>query len=99
MLKISIEDDASSAVLKVEGRLVGPWATELARVWRAFKPTLGTRVLRLDIRGVTFFDEKGKQILREVFRETGAEILSNTPLTNHFAEQTRQKTFEKIHRR
>ena len=99
LLKISIENGTSLAVLKVEGRLVGPWATELDQTWNAFKHTLGTRTLRLDICGVTFVDERGKRILREIFRETGAEILSNTPLSNHFAEQTRQKTSEKIEMR
>jgi hypothetical protein len=34
MLKISILDTPSKRELLIEGKLVGPWATELARVWR-----------------------------------------------------------------
>ena len=43
--------------------------------------------LRLDIRGVSFADQKGAHILREIVRETGAEILSDSPLTQYFANQ------------
>ncbi len=34
MLKISILDTPSQRQLVMEGKLIGPWATELASVWR-----------------------------------------------------------------
>ena len=87
MLKISIKDDSPVATLKIEGKLVGPWATELGRTWHDLWASANQMPLRLDIRGVTFADEKGSHILREIVRETGAEILSDSPLTQYFANQ------------
>lgn len=33
MLKISIEQDLMVATLKIEGKIVGPWAMELGNTW------------------------------------------------------------------
>ncbi len=87
MLKISIKDDSPVATLKIEGRLVGPWALELARTWHDLWASASQMQLRLDIRGVTFADKKGTHVLQEIVRETGAQILSDSPLTQYFANQ------------
>ena len=87
MLKISIKDDSPTATLKIEGKLVGPWAMELGRTWHDLWASANQMPLRLDIRGVTFADEKGAHILREIVRETGAAVLSDSPLTKYFANQ------------
>ena len=87
MLKISIKDDSPVATLKIEGKLVGPWATELGRTWHDLWVSARRMPLRLDIRGVSFADQNGTHILREIVRETGAEILSDSPLTQYFANQ------------
>ncbi len=87
MLKISIKDDSPVATLKIEGKLVGPWALELGRTWHDLWASAGQVPLRLDIRGVTFADWNGTHILREIVRETGSEILSDSPLTQYFANQ------------
>lgn len=75
------------ATLTVEGKLVGPWAMELGKTWRDLWASARQKPLRLDIRGVTFADQKGTHILREIVRATGAEILSDSPLTQYFANQ------------
>jgi hypothetical protein len=86
-MKVSISDEATVARLKVEGRIVGPWATELGRTWRdLWFPTKQKR-LQLDIRGVTFADQTGSRILREIVRATGAEIVADSPLTQYFANR------------
>ena len=85
MLKISMRDDSPAATLKIEGKLVGPWAMELGRTWHDLWASANQTPLRLDIRGVTFADEKGTRILREIVRATGAEIISDSPLTQYFA--------------
>lgn len=41
--------------------------------------------LLLDIRGVTFADSKGAHILRDIVKATGAEVISESPLTRYFA--------------
>jgi hypothetical protein len=55
VLKISINDDPFVATLKVEGKIVGPWAAELNRVWRHLWASTNQKGLRLDIRDVTSF--------------------------------------------
>jgi hypothetical protein len=90
VLKISIKDDSPLATLKIEGKLVGPWAMELGRTWHDLWASASQMPLRLDIRGVTFSDREGTHILREIVRETGAEILSDSPLTQYFANQAKR---------
>lgn len=92
MIRISIQDEERLATLKIEGKIAGPWAAELSETWKTFAPSLGTRKLRLDIRGVTFVDREGKQLLQEICRWTDAEILADTPMTKHFAEEATRKT-------
>jgi hypothetical protein len=75
------------AILKIEGKLVGPWATELERTWQDLWMSARQMPLQVDIRGLTFADRQGTQILREIVRETGAEILFDSPLTQYFANQ------------
>jgi hypothetical protein len=87
LLKISINDDSPIVTLKIEGKLVGPWAVELGRTWHALWASANQMPLRVDIRGVSFADQKGTDILQEIVRETGAEILSDSPLTQYFANQ------------
>jgi len=90
VLKISITDDNTlGATLKVEGKIVGPWAAELSRVWRHLWASTNQKRLRLDIRNVTFMDRDGTRILREIVRATGAEVLADSPLTQYFASQAR----------
>lgn len=88
MLRVSVLHDKDLSTLKIEGRLAPPWTTELEQEWRSL--SLGSRKLCLDIRGLTFADNEGKQILRGIFRATGAEILADSPLTKQFANEIRR---------
>jgi len=72
--------------MRLEGRMVGPWVAECQRAWLALEPSLATKKLALDLCGVTFVDESGLELLREMYRLTQAEIRTNSPLTKHFAE-------------
>jgi hypothetical protein len=87
MMKVSMNDEATVATLKVEGRVAGPWATELGRTWHDLWSSTRPKRLQLDIRGVTFADQKGSRILREIVRTTGAEIVADSPLTQYFASR------------
>ncbi len=87
-----MKDDAIAATLKVEGKVVGPWAIELGETWHDLWDAARQKRLRLDIRGVTFADQKGTQIFREIVRATGAEVIADSPLTRYFANQAAAKT-------
>ncbi len=91
-MKISMNDEATVATLMVEGRVVGPWATELARTWRDLWAPVRQKRLRLDLRGLTFADHQGSQIFREIVQATGAEIVADSPLTQYFASRAAAET-------
>jgi anti-anti-sigma regulatory factor len=78
--------------MKLEGRMVGAWVTECKRAWLALEASLAPKKLALDLSGVTFVDEAGLQLLREIYSATRAEIIANSPLTKHFAEQAMRST-------
>jgi hypothetical protein len=90
-LRITIENNPN-AVIKLEGRVVGPWADELATVWGDFAITLNGQRVTLDLRGVTYIDVNGMRVLRKICRDKHPAILAGTPLTESFAEQAQRYT-------
>lgn len=90
MLRISMKDNTRVATLKVEGKLVGPWATELGRTWHDLWASAKQKSLLLDLCGVTFVDSDGARILREIVKATGAEVFADSPLTQYFANQAKR---------
>ena len=75
--------------------MVGPYVAECRQAWLGLNPTLRGKQLSLDLRDVTFIDEAGLELLREIYRATRAYLLSDSPLTPHFAEQVTAKATEK----
>ncbi len=51
-------------ILRLEGKLVGPWVGELLRVCEEQRPTGSS--LRLDLSAVTFVDGAGLNLLRSL---------------------------------
>jgi hypothetical protein len=88
MLRISIEQNSVSVAFTLEGRIAGPWAVELGRTWSDLTPPLGTRKLLIDLRGVTYADATGIQVLRDIYSQTAAEFLTSSPWTKYLAEET-----------
>jgi anti-anti-sigma regulatory factor len=88
-MRISINEDSSAATLKVEGKLVGPWAMELGKIWQDLWASARRKPLRLDLCGLSFVDSNGTRVLRQIVRATGAEILADSPLTQFFADRAR----------
>lgn len=79
-------------MIKLEGRVVGPWAEELQAVWGDLASTLKERLVTLDLRNVTYIDVSGMQVLRQICREKKPSILTGSPLTESFAEQAQRNT-------
>jgi hypothetical protein len=86
-LRITVHEEENSMKLTLEGRLAGPWVAELDKAWRETAPRLGTKTLLLNLHDLTFSDEEGKQVLREIVAQTNADILSSTPLTKYLAQE------------
>lgn len=91
MLRISVTDNTNSSIVKLEGKIVGPWVEELRTCWSSLALSLGSRALCLDLRGVSFMDAKGKELLREIYQKNSARFLADTPLTQYFAEMAMQR--------
>ena len=73
MLKITqAQSNGHAAMLRLEGRLVGPWVAELRRACE--RPSSAAEPLRLDLAGVIWADRDGIELLRELVRR-GAALL------------------------
>ena len=93
--RVTVQDEPERLIMKLEGKMVGPWVTECHQAWTALRSSLSTRKLALDLCGVTFVDESGLELLREIYRATRAHIVTNSPLTRHFAEQAMESTINR----
>lgn len=91
MLRISVKDKPNALHLKLEGKLVPPWTSELEAVWIQISSCLDGRRLYLDLCGTTFVDQRGMYVLRAIVQAANPEIRTNSPLTRQFAEQARSK--------
>ena len=73
--------------MKLEGRVAGPWASELDRVWVETAPRASSKKLVIDLHNVTYADANGKQVLRDIYSQTHAELVATTPWTQFLAEE------------
>ena len=95
MLKISILDTPSKRQLLIEGKLVGPWATELARVRRQATADLNGRALIIDVKGLTTITEDGENVLLELMKE-GASFRSSGVFTKQILKQMARKVRQDV---
>ncbi len=75
MLRITTHSTADSLTFQLEGRLVGPWVTELRDCWRRTVSD-GKRAVHIDLLAVTYVDAAGKELLADLYRQ-GAELLAS----------------------
>ena len=80
--------------MKLEGRIAGPWAAELGRLWEQTSPSLANRKLSLDLRDTTYADAWGIRELKNIYSQTKAEILARTPWTQYLADEVKRKDTE-----
>jgi anti-anti-sigma regulatory factor len=86
-LRITIQDTAEAIEMRLEGRVAGPWASELDRVWVETAPRLQSKKLVIDLHNVTYADANGKQVLRDIYAQTRAEFVASTPWTQFLIEE------------
>lgn len=90
-LRITTHENETAIGLKLEGRLAGPWVEELSRSWGRTAPRAHVRKLLIDLRELTYTDDAGRKVLRNIFAETSAEIIAGNPLTQYLAQQIKSK--------
>jgi hypothetical protein len=69
MLRISIVESPRRYRLVVEGKLIAPWAAELATACEAAKADLHGRELIVDLRSLTAISAEGENVLLQLMRE------------------------------
>jgi hypothetical protein len=86
MLKITEQRDPEpeSLSLVLEGRLAGPWVEELG-VYCRTRSVGKARRTTIDLTGVTFIDDKGKDLLARLWQQ-GADLRAAGCLTRCIVE-------------
>jgi ABC-type transporter Mla MlaB component len=64
MLKIDTIESAYEIVLRLHGRLAGPWVDELESHWRRTQATAGERRVAVNLTGVTGIDGAARYLLQ-----------------------------------
>ena len=81
MLKITTLTKAESIVLRLEGRLGGPWVQELERCWDSVVGSTTNHLLTVDLSAVTYVDSDGKDLLKKIHKQ-GAKLVASGCLTS-----------------
>ncbi len=92
VLRITVDENPEAIVIKLEGRIAGPWAAELDRLWGEKAPAAQNKKLSIDLRAITFADAGGMRVLKTIYSQTGATLLAGTPWTQYLAEQVTRKS-------
>jgi anti-anti-sigma regulatory factor len=86
-LRITFQETNTAVEMKLEGRLAGPWANELDRVWRETAPKILSRKLIVDLQNVTYADLAGKRVLQKIYAQTNAAFVAVSPSSQFLAEE------------
>jgi anti-anti-sigma regulatory factor len=83
---ITEQQNANTLTFKLEGTLAGDWAIEFERCWRNVAGPSKPSQIVVDLAGVTFVDDIGKELLGLMIKE-GAELISRDILMNSIVEE------------
>jgi anti-anti-sigma regulatory factor len=76
MLRVTVEEKDDQIVFRVEGKLKGPWVTELERCWRSTTDHGPGKTFVVDLDDMDFVDDQGKALLRQM-AEAGVELIAS----------------------
>jgi anti-anti-sigma regulatory factor len=91
VLKITIVETATDRRWIVQGRLVGPWVSELRTTWKKAHRTEDKRGCIIDLNEVMFIDKSGERLLRAMSKK-GAQLVSRGMYVRHVLEQMKTGT-------
>jgi outer membrane protein len=86
MLRITTERKRGRLTLYIEGRLAGPWVGALEQCWRELSPRGERHKFYINLCGVSFIDDAGKILLKEMHRE-GGELIAEGCLNQAIVDQ------------
>lgn len=82
MLRITVHESPDGIVLRLEGRLAGPWVRELELCWRSAQPDVRGRIVTVDLSDVDFVDAAGQRLLGAM-HVAGVKLIACTPMLAH----------------
>jgi ABC-type transporter Mla MlaB component len=86
MLRITtLNADGSPAIVKLEGKLLEPWISELQEACRAARKQDVS--MTLDLAGLSYIDTPGTIALRDLIRR-GVSVTGCTPLVSELLKET-----------
>jgi anti-anti-sigma regulatory factor len=88
VLKITITETATERRWIVQGRLVGPWVSELRTTWKRAHRARDDRACIIDLNDVTLIDKSGERLLRAMCKK-GAQLIANGMYVKQVLEQLR----------
>ena len=99
MLRITTENKKGKLTLSVEGRLAGQWVAALEQCWRELLAATPRQKFSINLCGVSFIDNAGKVLLREM-HGLGGELIAegclNQAIVNEIVgERERPETAQK----
>jgi anti-anti-sigma regulatory factor len=86
MLKITLHDSSAELRFHLEGKLSGPWVTELRQCWETASSTTAGRQTVLDLGEVDFVDGEGRRLLAEMHRRQ-VRLQAVTPLIRSLVDE------------
>lgn len=98
VLRVTTITAKGSPVLKLEGKLGGPWVDELENCWKeAVAESTHRNAIKIDMRGVSYVDHRGQNLLRRMERE-GASLMECSDFIRQIldAKDGHQKAARKI---
>ena len=91
MLRITVRKKLQAIIFQLEGRLTDPWLEELAGCWRRTLSQNSTPTIRVDLTGLTFVDDAGKQYLKAMHSQ-GAEFVTSDCETKSIVDEITSKS-------
>ena len=88
MCRITTWASVDELVIKLEGRLIGPWVRELGTCWRDAVPKLGGRRLRIDLTAVCHVDADGRELMASMYRAGASFVASGCVMPEVLREIT-----------
>jgi hypothetical protein len=69
MMRAQVSSNGDHVTLKVSGRLAEGWVPELENCWRAARIDHPAGKILVDLKHVTFIDDKGRSLLERMHRD------------------------------
>jgi anti-anti-sigma factor len=69
MLRITVQTEADKTLLKLDGKITGPWVKELESCWETLRQAQVRQKMVVDLTDVSFINSAGNLLLERMHRE------------------------------